>query len=134
MKNSKKMGASLTFFSSKNTYNPFLRKSFETELAIEKTKFQPIKNFYHVEANSNLFIIDSLAITDLPEGVKADYILLSNSPKINLEMVLEKLQPKMLIADGSNYKYLVKKWETTCLKKQLPFHFTGKKGAFLIEY
>jgi len=130
----KKRQSSLTFFSSKNIYNPFLRKSFETELAIEKTKLQSIKNFYQVKNNSNLFIIDSLAITDLPKGVEADYILLSHSPKINLDMVLEKLQPKMLIIDGSNYRYLVNRWEATCLKKQLPFHFTGKKGAFLIEY
>ncbi len=47
--------------------------------------------------------------------------------------MLESLQPKMIIADGSNHKSYVKRWKMSCTKKNIAFHFTGTDGAYIIK-
>ncbi len=98
--------------------------------AIEETNYQILKNHYLV-GDKKLYILDSLAI--YPNASKIDYILLSQSPDINLERLLNTKSPKMIIADGSNYRSDVEKWKTTCIKNKIPFYFTGEKGAYYFE-
>jgi competence protein ComEC len=65
--------------------------------------------------------------------LKPDILLLINSPKINLERVANELKPKLIIADGSNYKAQINLWESTCMKRKIPFHSTNKKGYYILE-
>lgn len=90
------------------------------------------KNYYAIFGES-LFMIDSMGIYQIPEIAPIHYLLLENSPKVNLEQVINVLQPQFIIADGSNYYSYVKRWRETALKKKIPFHHTGKKGTFVIE-
>jgi competence protein ComEC len=76
-------------------------------------------------------VIDSLGI--YPKELEKPIVLLTFSPKIHLERLLDSLEPKLIIADGSNYLSYVSRWQQTCEKKKLPFHHTGAKGAFIIE-
>ena len=78
-----------------------------------------------------ILIIDSLGI--FPRQVKAEIILLTNSPRINLNRLIDSLEPKQIIADGSNYFSYVERWEESCKIKKLPFWHTAKQGAFPIE-
>jgi len=82
--------------------------------------------------NNTLLVIDSLGVY---KGLsfKPDYILLRNSPRLNLNRVIDSLKPKQIIADASNYKSYVKRWKTTCEHKKIPFHQTSEKGAFIID-
>jgi len=82
--------------------------------------------------NQTLLIIDSLGIYTLNE-VKPDYILLTQSPNINLERLIERYPKTSIIADGNNYKSDVDRWKATCRKQKIPFHSTYEKGAFSIE-
>jgi len=76
--------------------------------------------------------VDSLGIYRL-HSVKPTIVILRQSPKINLERLLKYLNPKIIIADGSNYKSYLKDWEKTCLKNKTPFHNTLQKGAFILN-
>lgn len=60
-------------------------------------------------------------------------ILLTQSPKINLERLIQIHQPKQIIADGSNYKSYIKLWKATCEKQKIPFHATTEKGLIQIK-
>ncbi|WBX73342.1 hypothetical protein PG913_10885 [Tenacibaculum pacificus] len=60
-------------------------------------------------------------------------VILQNSPKINLDRLIKKLNPKKIITDGSNYKNYVNYWKTTCKKQKTPFYDTKKNGAFIIK-
>jgi len=77
----------------------------------------------------NLYVVDSLAIYP-PKEKRYDFVLLTQSPKINLERFIEATQPKIIIADGSNYNSDLLRWQATCVKRKLPFHYTGEKGAY----
>lgn len=82
--------------------------------------------------NHSLLIVDSLAIYNI-KSLKPDYILLRNSPKINLDRLIDTIKPIKIIADGSNYRTYIQRWKLTCRKRKLPFHYTGEKGAFILE-
>ena len=77
--------------------------------------------------------IDSAGITEIP-GLKPELLLLSNSPRINLNRLLEQHKVQLIIADGSNYPSAVARWKETALKRKVPFHATGEKGAFILKY
>mgnify|MGYP003624643954 CR=1 FL=1 len=87
-----------------------------------------LKNSYIIN-NECLYILDSLHVYP-PKNSRITYLLLTQSPKINLEKFLDSVKPKLLIADGSNYKNDIINWQETCRKRKLPFHYTGEKGAF----
>lgn len=83
--------------------------------------------------NKKLLVVDSLNAYNT-KSFKADYILLKDSPKINLKRLIDTIHPSYIIADGSNYKSYIKRWKLTCLKTKIPFHATSEKGAFIIAY
>ncbi|MEW7288979.1 ComEC/Rec2 family competence protein [Aquimarina sp. 2304DJ70-9] len=93
--------------------------------------FTPLKNAYRYKEHT-ILIIDSTSIYTIM-GVKPDIIILSNSPKIHLNRVIDSLHPKQIVVDGSNYKSYIDKWEASCRKQEIPFHRTDKKGAFILK-
>lgn len=107
-------------------------KNYAVGKGIGYLKWHKPANLYQIK-NEKLLVVDSLGTYNI-EGLRPAYILLSNSPKINLTRLLQTLRPKIIIADGSNYKSYILRWKATCAKKKLPFHHTGEKGAFIIEY
>ncbi|WP_241910386.1 ComEC/Rec2 family competence protein [Pseudotamlana carrageenivorans] len=106
--------------------------NYVLENQINKLHKEPLKPVYQLN-NKLLFVIDSFGVYDIKQS-NPEYILLRQSPKINLNRLIETLSPKHIIADGSNYKSYINQWETICKKHKLPFHHTGKKGAFILAY
>ena len=89
------------------------------------------KNLYKFKKET-ILVVDSLGIYKF-EMIKPTIVLLQQSPKINLERLLKKLHPKLLIVDGSNYKSYVAKWKQTCIKNNTPFYSTMQKGAYVLK-
>ena len=90
-----------------------------------------LQNLY-IYQKEYILIVDSLGVYNTRK-VNPDYVLLQNSPKLNLERLIDSITPKIIIADGSNYKSYIERWRATCKKRKLPFHHTGKKGAFILK-
>jgi competence protein ComEC len=82
--------------------------------------------------NKTLLVIDSLGVYK-NLSFQSDYVLLSSSPRVNLNRVIDSLKPQQIIADASNYKSYVARWKKTCRDKKIPFHYTNEKGAFIIK-
>ena len=78
--------------------------------------------------DKKILILDSLAV--YPENCNPDIVLLTQSPKINLERLFQSQKPKLVVADASNYKTYVRLWEASCQKNKIPFHATGEKGFY----
>lgn len=78
-----------------------------------------------------ILVIDSLGL--YPKNDKIHTVIMSNSPKINFNRLIDSLKPQQVIADGSNYYSFVKQWENSCKLKKLPFWHTAKQGAFLFD-
>ncbi len=89
-----------------------------------------IPNIFQIN-HKNIVIIDSLGV--YPIKIKHLIIVLQHSPKINIKRMLYQLKPIQIIADGSNYKSDVLRWKKTCKENQIPFYYTGSKGAIVIR-
>jgi competence protein ComEC len=75
-------------------------------------------------------VVDSMGVYP---SVNGGIILLSESPKVNLNRLIDSLQPKIIIADGNNYTSYINRWKKTCEKRNIPFHSTREKGAFIVN-
>ena len=88
-----------------------------------------LQNLYYFKGKK-IVLIDSSAI--YPPKIKPDILIITQSPKLNLERLLSLYKPTQIVADGSNYKSYVRLWKTTCLKEKIPFHYTNEKGFYKI--
>ncbi len=125
--------------------NTLLKFYSNIDTSILKTSFRD----YKVANNINRITIDSLSpiykIKDRyllvidDNGIynvkqfHPDYIVLINTPKINLNRMIDSIKPSLIIANGSNYKSQVLKWKATCKNKKVPFHYTYEKGALVLD-
>lgn len=98
---------------------------------IKTSQHRFLENSYLVEGKKVL-ILDSTGMYSLMD-TPTDFLVLTQSPKINLDRLLDSIQPKQVIADGSNYKSFINRWGTTCANRKLPFHYTGEKGVYYFK-
>lgn len=126
-------GKKLQVFQSLDTLNNSTKnilKNYYTNESIDKTVVYTQTNVFKFKSET-ILIIDSLNIYKLP--IKNPVVILQNSPKINLVRLINTLNPKLIIADGSNYKSYITRWNFTCKNKKTPFYYTGKNGAYFIN-
>ena len=108
-----------------STLNSYLVGNF----SVLKTK-KRLQNIAFFKGNK-IMIIDSSGI--YPKNIKPDILMLTQSPKINLERLFQTVSPKIVVADASNYKTIQKLWKATCAKQKIPFHATGEKGFYKLN-
>ncbi|MGB3591249.1 MAG: ComEC/Rec2 family competence protein [Nonlabens sp.] len=97
-----------------------------TLLRNKKLSIQRLSNKLVLDG-AHLVIIDSTATYGAIKPF--DYVLLSSSPKINLERLLQQSLPKAVISDGSNYRSYVSRWKKTCESLEVPFYNTYETGS-----
>nr|WP_291102358.1 MULTISPECIES: ComEC/Rec2 family competence protein [unclassified Flavobacterium] len=78
-----------------------------------------------------ILILDSLGV--YPKNIHPDILILTQSPKINLNRLFKTTKPKMVVADASNYRTYIDLWKATCVKEKIPFHATGEKGFYRLN-
>jgi competence protein ComEC len=106
-------------------------KNLMVEENIQKVNYKTLKNSYRIKDHSLLILNKpEMILHKLP---KPDYVLLNNSPKVNFNRFLDSVKPASIIADGSNYWSDIKRWQKSCSDRKLLFHYTGEKGAFILE-
>ncbi|MEM8847665.1 MAG: ComEC/Rec2 family competence protein [Bacteroidota bacterium] len=104
--------------------------NFKIKEQLKEIQHQSLGNVFDIE-KEKIYRVDSFAI--FPPNQNVDILWISQSPKINLERWLDSLQPKKIIADGTNYKSYVARWKASCMKRKLPFHYTREKGAYFFD-
>lgn len=94
------------------------------------SRFEKPRNLHYFK-NKKILIIDQFALTI--KNANPDILVLTQSPKLNLERLLQNYKPEMIVADASNYKTYTKVWETTCRKMKIPFHAVAEKGFYRLR-
>jgi len=99
-----------------------------------------ITNFEVLKTNQNLFLINDKKVLVVDKSAvfepikQIDIVVLTESPKLNLERLILQQKPKLIIADGSNYKSLITLWQRTCSQLKISFYNTSQKGAFIYYF
>ncbi len=118
-------------YSSDTVVNLRLLDPILTSDRLKELRFKKLKNVYILKGK-HLVLLNNLSFP-INSNYKTHFLLLTNSPKINLNRYLDSLQPKVVIADGSNYNSYVKRWKTSCRNKNITFYATAERGAFAIS-
>lgn len=115
----------------------FLKKDYQTKFYISREK---IERFLYIRAKNSfqldkikVVIIDSLGLYSSNNSDRP-IVLLQYSPKINLKRLIKTLKPKLIIADGSNYKKYVSHWKKVSAIEKTRFYDVFEKGAFIYKY
>ena len=114
---------------SKIEFNPIT--SYEIGENVQVTFDSLNKSVYNFK-NKTIVLLDSSNIYNINK-LEHPIVILQNNPKINLERLITTLKPTQIVADGTNYKNLIEKWEETCAQQKTPFHQTRQNGAYIIE-
>lgn len=107
------------------TLNNYLMGNFSHLAAAKKIKNTAFFKGY------TILILDSTGI--YPKQQQADILVLTQSPKVNLERLIQSSHPKAIVADASNYKSFQERWKASCLKTKIPFHSTSEKGYYVLN-
>ncbi|MBX2827040.1 MAG: competence protein ComEC family protein [Flavobacteriaceae bacterium] len=126
-----KSGTHLTVFShdTLNDVSQYPLKGYSIGQSIHTYTRKPLPNVFEFHGK-RVLRLDSLG---LYSSSKFDIVLLSESPKVHLERLIDSVQPNLIIADGSNYRSYVERWKKTCIKRELPFHYTAEMGAYIFD-
>jgi len=112
--------------------NQRMLEDYKIGAGIKTQTTDSIQHLYKIDGKL-LLVVDSLGIYTV-KSVEPHWVLLRQSPKINLNRLIDSLHPELIIWDGSNFKTDQERWKLSCKAKKIPFHETREKGAFFITY
>ncbi|WP_298140437.1 ComEC/Rec2 family competence protein [Flavobacterium sp.] len=112
------------------TYDNLVLKSYLVANYCKLNEKRELSNLYYFK-NKKIFLMDSTACYS--EEIKPDILIITQSPKLNLERLFQMWKPKQVVVDASNFKSYVKIWEATCRKEKIPFHDTSEKGFYRLR-
>jgi len=131
---SERMGKNISIYSNdtlsaqrskNNVLNSYVVGNFGNLKSVSK-----IKNVLYFN-KEKILIIDSSGIYQ--SKIQPDVLILTQSPKINLDRILQDLHPRIIISDASNSYAIQKIWKTTCAKKGIYFHATSENGFYKFD-
>ena len=128
-----KQGDECTIFYNNSDSNEKIKTIVGTYLMSANTSITKKRkgiNFIYFKGKK-IFILDS-TVNHIPQ-IKPDILILTQSVKMNVDRVLLHLKPKVVIADGSNFKTIQQLWKKSCQKQKIPFHMTREKGYYSIK-
>ncbi|MGB6269157.1 MAG: ComEC/Rec2 family competence protein, partial [Olleya sp.] len=70
-------------------------RSYRVKNSLKAIKSASLNSIYKLN-NQHVLVVDSLGVYNV-KGVKIDYVLLTQSPKLNLTRLIDSLQPKAII-------------------------------------
>ena len=124
----RQQGASLRVLASDTAFTAKILSDYKIAERIRDCSFEELQNSYVLGAE-NLLLMDSLGLYP-PHSYNTDIVVLTQSPKINLDRFLDSVHPARVLVDGSNYRSYVARWKTSCAERKIPFHYTGEQGAY----
>lgn len=123
-------GSEITLISNSDETNNLSLNNYATAQSSKIVSHKKLQNLY-IYNNKKIVLIDSSGVY-LPKS-KPDILVLIQSPKVNLERIIQHYKPKQIVADESNYKSYVELWKKTCKKEKIPFHAVAEKGYFKVN-
>jgi competence protein ComEC len=84
--------------------------------------------------DKRLFIVDGPVNYTGEEKVTLDFLLLRNTPKINLEELAQIFDFQLIVFDASNKRWKVADWKAECSKLGLDWYDVDEEGALVVEF
>jgi competence protein ComEC len=124
----------------RNLYGFSTVSRYALDTITELSQSLPWKNTFYGLGNNFMFhnkrivIINSLPdIKGTFTKLKVDYLVISNNPKLQINVLKQLYEPGCIIIDGSNSYYKTKKWMAEFRKAGLPAYSVKESGAFVVD-
>lgn len=82
--------------------------------------------------NNKILLIDSTS-RDFQNLIEVDYVVISNSQKLNVKKVFKNIQAKTYIFDCSNNTWQNKYWRKECAEIGINCYFVSDSTAFIVK-
>jgi competence protein ComEC len=105
-------------------------QNYKSLRGVKSIELNTFRSVYEVNGKEILYVIDSIPVYP-KQDFQPKYLLLKNSPDINLDRMISELKPQQIIADGSNYKSDIDLWRASAKKHKVNFHSTWDDDAFV---
>lgn len=119
---STRIAREVTVYQSQNTKNQIQKYNPITDYCLANNgvlkQIKPLQNLLYFEGKK-VIILDSSGVYIPTKNI--DLLLLTQSPKVNLSRLIQDLKPKIIVADGTNYKSLIRCWEKSCWEQKTLF-------------
>lgn len=103
---------------------------FNTKLIEHNKNVNYFNNFYDL-AGATFLVIDELGIPKFTEKVKVDYLIFSNNPFIDFNLLQEKMDFQQIIIAANNQYNSINFYNYQCKNLALDCYDINKNGAFL---
>ena len=127
---STKNNNNLSIFTDDSEQNTRFIKDYKRGIFNDRSKVTTLPNCISFQ-NKRILVIDSFSI--YKTSLRADIIVLTQSPRINLDRLIKEIKPTLIIADNSNPFYKIEYWKATCEQEKIPFHATAEKGFYRLK-
>ncbi|SHE72122.1 competence protein ComEC [Psychroflexus salarius] len=128
-------GAQLNLYTNRLHDSTELKQSYRIQslanvYGLQSIEVKPLAYQYKYKDKFKIQYIDSSGVYVKSKDELPTIVFLSESPKLNLERLIKNIQPKLLIANTTNYKSYVDRWRETCKANEVSFHSIYEDGAF----
>lgn len=108
-----------------------LVQSFKRNLPHDTLLFLPLKNHYQL-GEQTLYIVDG-PWANAFNFRRGSILVIQKNPKVNMERILLKSAPAMVVIDGSNTPYYISRWRRTLNAYAIDYWLTHERGAYRVN-
>jgi len=84
--------------------------------------------------DKRLFVVSGPVIFSGEMPLKVDYLLLRNTPKVEIEDLLQTFDFQQIIFDASNKKWRLEDWKNQCDSLGVNYFDVNEEGAFVLDF
>ena len=66
----------------------------------------------------------------MPQPIQVDVVCIQHNPRIPMGKLLQTVQFREMLIDGSNSRYWEQRWIDSCQAYRIPYHSTRRNGYF----
>lgn len=83
--------------------------------------------------DKRLYVLNGPVANEGEEKVKVDFLLLRNTPKVEMEDLLQTFDFQLLVFDASNKRWRVEDWKAACDSLGVSYYDVDEEGALVVD-
>ncbi len=103
------------------------------EPAVDLSKYYLSENIVQYNGKKILLIDSGTTFSPSSKKIFIDYLIISKNPKLYFNNLLQALQVKKVVFDGSVPVWKMKNWKKDCDSLHIPYYDVSEKGAFVMN-
>ena len=118
-------GTRLTVYAD-TAVSPGLATQYRKKAGVLHIRYRKFPRFFRYDSLRFRLFSENAVIPG--DTFRSDILLLNRSPKIHLDILLNRSRPTTVISAGYNSRFLQKHWQNTLLRRKIPYRHVKDEG------